>query len=111
MTQHQIELDAYFQDLVDLLIQQGQYRSVEEVIIAGLELLDLQVQEEEGMTEPGEQPVPDTERSPLVGRPVDLPEKVSVASLNTFMDNSLQELMDMLNAQEARASEEDDQKT
>lgn len=157
MAIHQIELDAYFQDFVDLLIQSGQYASVEDVLIAGLELLDLQEsgdyddegEQDDTQTHPFEAnpqqlkqdqaELPTSERpesgqsgnpfSPLrqppyqselhsdpnaphqdtpatIGQQVDLPDKVSVAALNTFMDDNLQALIDMLDAKEADREDE-----
>ena len=155
MAIHQIELDAYFQDFVDLLIQNGQYASVEDVLIAGLELLDLQESGEydnelerdddspldpfednpkgfkqsqaelpsSDRPEPGQQNNPfnplhqppyrsapkssdNDPRQNAPGQQVDLPDKVSVAALNTFMDDNLQALIAMLDAKEAEQEDE-----
>ncbi|NKB76963.1 MAG: hypothetical protein GKR96_07900 [Gammaproteobacteria bacterium] len=87
MTTHQIELESHLEDFVNELIEQGKYESRNQVILAGLELLHKQ--------EKSESP------SQFPGQLVELPNNPSISSLNTFMDDNLQDLMAMLDAQEA----------
>ncbi|NKB60886.1 MAG: hypothetical protein GKR95_01665 [Gammaproteobacteria bacterium] len=84
---HQIKLTPKLEHFVNEMIERGRYGSVDELMEAALELLQEQ------------------ERSNS-GRLVELPNNPSLSSLNTFMDDNLQDLMAMLDAKEVEKKDE-----
>ena len=79
---HQIKLGPQFENFVDEMIEKGRYKSVDEIAQAAFKLLYEQEKHRPG-------------------RMVELPENPSLSSLNTFMDDNLEELIAMLDAKES----------